>query len=87
MSLRGKKKPPNLHFANLRFCYTVVAALVKGTERLGREVTPLTTENCILREANETREKRRRAKKNPINQGVVLNIEHGKDNLAQKEVD
>ncbi|ESZ89864.1 hypothetical protein SBOR_9747 [Sclerotinia borealis F-4128] len=67
--------------------FETVAALAKGTKQLTHEVTLLSTENCILRKANETLSKRRCAKKVQLRNGGVLTGQEAEDILSQQEVE
>ena len=67
--------------------FETVAALAKGTELLAHEMTLLSAEVRILRQANEALSKRRRAKKTRVRQGGVLTIEDAQDIIAQKEAE
>jgi hypothetical protein len=65
--------------------FDTVAALAKGTELLAHQLTLVTAENRMLREANQALSRRRRAKKTRIRQGGMLTVEDAQDILARKK--
>jgi hypothetical protein len=67
--------------------FETVAALAKGTELLAHQLTLVTAENRILREANQALSRRRRAKKTQVRQGGALTIEDAQDVLARRDAE
>jgi hypothetical protein len=67
--------------------FETVAALAKGTELLAHQLTLVTTENRILREANQALSRRRRAKKTRVRQGGALTIKDAQDVLARRDTE
>jgi hypothetical protein len=67
--------------------FETVATLAKGTELLAHQLTLVTAENRILREANQALSRRRRAKKTRVRQGGALTIEDVQDVLARRDIE
>ena len=67
--------------------FKTVAALAKGTELLAHQLTLVTAENHILREANQALSRRRRAKKTRVRQGGALTIQEAQDILVYKDAE
>ena len=65
--------------------FKTVAILAKGIELLAYQLTLITTENRILREANQALSRRRRAKKTRVRQGGALTIKDTQDVLARRD--
>ena len=67
--------------------FKIVAVLAKGTELLAHQLTLVTAENHILREANQALSRRRRAKKTRVRQGGALTIQEAQDILVYKDAE
>jgi len=59
----------------------------KGTKAIMHQIALLKSENQILRQANETLSKRRRAKKSRLRNGGKMTVGNGRDVIDQKDVD
>ncbi|RKK11087.1 hypothetical protein BFJ65_g15079 [Fusarium oxysporum f. sp. cepae] len=59
----------------------------KGTKAIMHQIALLKSENQILRQANETLSKRRRAKKSRLRNGGKMTVGEGRDAIDQKDVD
>jgi hypothetical protein len=59
----------------------------KGTKAIMHQIALLKSENQILRQANETLSKRRRAKKNRLRNGGKMTVDEGRDVIDQKDLD
>jgi hypothetical protein len=67
--------------------YDAIDQFAKGAQGVMHQMDLLKSEIQILREANETLSKRRRAKKTRLRQGGSLTLAEGQDIQAQKDVE
>jgi hypothetical protein len=59
----------------------------KGTTAIMHQMALLKSENQILRQANETLSKRRRAKRTRLRKGGKMTVDEGRDEMDQRDVD
>jgi NADH pyrophosphatase NudC (nudix superfamily) len=59
----------------------------KGTKAIMHQIALLKSENQILRQANETLSKRRRAKKTRLRNGGKMTVSEGMGVIDQKDID
>ena len=59
----------------------------KGTKAIMHQMALLKSENQILRQANETLSKRRRAKRTRLRQGGKMTVDEGRGEIDQRDVD